>query len=73
MILYGAGMSDSDRHDPKNLPLLLLGGGCGQLKGGRHLIYNETPVANLHLTLLEKLGVRIDSIGDSYGELTGLT
>jgi len=73
MILYGAGMSDSNRHDPKNLPLLLLGGGCGQLKGGRHLRYEDTPVANLHLTLLDKLGVHTDSIGDSYGELTDLS
>lgn len=73
MILYGAGMSDSNRHDPKNLPLLLLGGGCGQLKGGRHLLYKETPVANLHVTLLDKLGVRVDRIGNSYGELTGLS
>lgn len=73
MIMYGAGMSDGNLHDPKNLPMLLLGGGCGQLKGGRHLRYKETPVANLHVTLLDKLGVHIDSIGDSQGKLTDLS
>ena len=72
MIMYGAGMSDSNAHDPKNLPIVLLGGGCGQLKGGRHLRYpKDTPVANLHVTLLDKLGVQIDNIGDSYGEVDG--
>jgi hypothetical protein len=73
MILYGAGMSDSNRHDPKNLPLALLGGGCGQIKGGRHILYKDTPVANLHLTLLDKLGVHANRIGDSYGELSELS
>lgn len=69
MILFGAGMSDGNLHDPKNLPIALLGNGCGQLKGGRHLRYKETPLANLHVTLLNKLGVHVDSIGDSQGEL----
>ena len=73
MIIFGSGMSDSNLHDPKNLPILLVGGGCGQLKGGRHLRYKETPLANLHLTLLDKLGVRIDSIGDSQGEIADLS
>ena len=73
MILFGAGMSDGNRHDPKNLPLVLAGGGCGQLKGGRHLRFTETPLANLHVTLLNKLGVHIDSIGDSRGELADLS
>jgi hypothetical protein len=70
MLIYGAGMSDGNTHDPLNLPILLLGGGCGQLKGGRHIRFEkDTPLANLHLTLLDKLGVHIDRIGDSSGRL----
>jgi hypothetical protein len=73
MIVYGAGMSDSNAHDPKNLPILLAGGGTGLLKGGSHLRFpKETPLANLHLTLLDKLGVRVDKLGDSAGELPEL-
>ena len=74
MIIYGAGMSDGNAHDPKNLPVLLLGGGCGSLNGGRHIRYpKDTPLANLHVTLLDKLGVHIDKIGDSTGTLSGLS
>jgi hypothetical protein len=74
MIIYGAGMSDGNAHDPKNLPVLLLGGGCGALKSGRHIRYpKDTPLANLHVTLLDKLGVHIDKIGDSRGGLSGLS
>jgi hypothetical protein len=73
MIIYGAGMSDGNAHDPKNLPLLLLGGGRGTLKSGRHIRYPKgTPLANLHIALMGKLGVHLDSIGDSTGELTDL-
>jgi hypothetical protein len=73
-IIYGAGMSDGNGHDPKNLPILLLGAGAGQIKSGRHLRYAKgTPLANLHVTLLDKLGVPIDNIGDSNGELTDLS
>jgi uncharacterized protein DUF1552 len=65
-LVYGAGMSESNSHDPHNLPILLVGGSAGQLKGGRHIRYPEaTPLANLHLTVLDKLGVRLDQIGDS--------
>jgi hypothetical protein len=65
---YGSGNS----HDPHDIPLLLLGGGAGHLKGGRHIRYPKadvTPLANLHLTLLDQLGVRWDRIGDSTGRL----
>jgi hypothetical protein len=72
MLIYGSGMGDCNAHDPRNIPLLLAGGGAGQLKGGRHIRYpKETPLANLHLTLLDKLGVSLDSIGDSTGRLDG--
>jgi Protein of unknown function (DUF1552) len=70
ILIYGTGMGDCNAHDPRNIPLLLAGGGSGQLKGGRHIRYpKETPLANLHLTLLDKLGVHLDRIGDSTGRL----
>jgi hypothetical protein len=69
-MLYGAGMSDSNAHDPHDIPLLLVGGGAGHLKGGRHIRYPKgTPLANLHLTLLDQLGVPCDRLGDSTGPL----
>ncbi len=71
MVLYGAGMSDSNRHDNKGLPLVLIGGGSGHLEqGGRHLRYAEgTPITNLHLTILDKMGVPVDTMSDSTGRL----
>jgi hypothetical protein len=73
-MIYGSGMSDGQTHDPLNLPILVVGGGFGQLKGGAHIRYpKDTPLANLHLTLLDKLGVRIESIGDSTGEFNQLS
>jgi hypothetical protein len=73
MILYGAGMGDGNAHSPHDLPTVLLGGGCGVLKGGRHLkAPSETPFMNLGLSLLDKVGVEIPSIGDSTGRLVGL-
>jgi hypothetical protein len=69
-IVYGTGMGDCNAHDPRAIPVLLVGGGGGQLKGGRHIRYpKETPLANLHLTLLDKLGVHVDRMGDSTGRL----
>ena len=70
IMMYGTGMGDCNAHDPRNIPLLLAGGRAAQIKGGRHLVYpKETPLANLHLTLLDKLGVHLDRIGDSTGRL----
>lgn len=74
LILYGAGMSDSNAHDPRNLPILLAGGGAGRLKGGRHIRFaKDTPLANLHLTVLDMLGVHMDGLGDSSGRVQHLT
>jgi hypothetical protein len=73
MIVYGAGMSDGNSHSPVNLPILLVGGGAGKVRGGRHLKYSgDTPLANLHTTLLDKLGVPIDKLGNSTGELSDI-
>ena len=71
MLLYGAGMSDSNAHDNKGLPMVLVGGGSGTLKpGGRHLVYKDkTPATNLHLTILDKMGAPVDRIADSTGPL----
>src|SRR5438067_396793 len=68
-IMYGAGMADSNSHSPIDIPLVLAGGGAGRLKGGRHVRFRNVPLANLHLTLLDQFGVRIDRIGDSTGPI----
>ena len=70
VMMYGTGMGDCNAHDPRSIPLVLAGGRSAQLKGGRHIKYaKETPLANLHLTLLDKLGVHLDKMGDSTGRL----
>src|SRR5262249_22239581 len=69
MILYGGGLSNSDRHTHGPLPTLLVGGGAGTLKGGRHLVYPaHTPLTNLHLTMLNLLDVPTQKLGDSTGQ-----
>ena len=68
MIVYGAGMADSNSHYSGDLPILLAGGAAGT--GGRHMQHEpDTPLANLHLSLLDKMGVPIESLGDSTGRL----
>ena len=70
MIVYGSSMSDGNDHLLQNLPILLVGGGRGQLRGGRHFRYPEaTPISNLFLTLLDKLGIAVEKFGDSTGKL----
>jgi hypothetical protein len=70
-LMYGTGMGECNAHDPRNIPLVLAGGGAGTLKGGRHIRYpKETPLANLHLTMLDNFGVKWDRIGDSTGRLS---
>jgi Protein of unknown function (DUF1552) len=69
-ILYGSGISNSNRHSGDNLPILVVGGGAGTLKGGRHLAYDKQPsMANLLVTLMDKLGVPVERIGGSTGAL----
>jgi hypothetical protein len=73
MYLYGSGMGNPNAHDHINLPIMVAGGGDGRMKGGRHVTYADpTPLANLHLTLLEKAGVRMDSFADSQGKVDEL-
>ncbi len=73
LYLYGSGMGNRDMHDHTNLPILVAGGGAGKLKGGRHIRYDKpTPLANLHLTLLDRVGVRLDSFADSNGKVKEL-
>jgi hypothetical protein len=69
-ILYGSGISNSTRHSGDNLPLLVMGGGAGTLKGGRHLAYTDKPtMANLLVTLMDKMDVPVEKIGGSTGKL----
>jgi len=71
--LYGSGMGNSSLHDHENLPILVAGGAATGLKGGRHIQYKDgTPLANLHLTLLDRVGVHPDSFGDSSGKMDDL-
>ncbi|MEP7362803.1 MAG: DUF1552 domain-containing protein [Acidobacteriota bacterium] len=69
-ILYGSGISNSTRHSGDNLPLLVVGGGAGSLKGGRHLKFAKSPpMANLLVTLMDKMGVPVERLGGSTGRL----
>ena len=79
ILYYGAGMAEGD-HQPWNLPIVVAGGGAGTISGGRHLRYADaasdarsvrggTPLANLHLTVADKLGIRMDALHDSTGQL----
>jgi hypothetical protein len=73
MLLYGAGLSNPNEHAHIDMPLVLLGGAAGQLKGNRHLAYPaDTPMANLLVSMLGKLGVPVDDFGDSTGPLVDL-
>ena len=73
VILYGRGIGNPNVHDHTNLPILVAGGAAGGMKGGRHIRYNQpVPLANLHLTLLDKVGVKIDSFADSTGKINDL-
>ena len=70
MFLYGAALSNPNLHAHYDLPLAVVGGGAGQLRGGRHLVYrSETPMTNLLLSLLDKAGVPVEKLGDSTGRL----
>jgi hypothetical protein len=70
MVLYGSSMSNGNQHDHDPLPVVLAGGASGQLNGGRHMTYApHTPMSNLLLSMLDKLGIQADKHGDSTGKL----
>jgi Protein of unknown function (DUF1552) len=74
MLVYGSAISDGNRHSHDDLPVLMAGRGNGMLKTGRHVIYEkETPMTNLYLTLLDRMGIEPESIGDSTGQLQHVT
>jgi uncharacterized protein DUF1552 len=74
LILYGSGMGDSNLHDPRNLPILLVGGVAGSPRGGRHIKFEAgTPLTNLYMSMLASVDVPVEQIGDSTGRLTPLT
>jgi len=74
LYLYGSGMGNPNVHDHTNLPVIVAGGAAGGMKQGRHIRFDKpTPLANLHLTLLDKAGVRLDKFADSTGEIKQLS
>jgi len=74
MILYGSGLSDGNRHNHHDLPAMLVGGCAGQLTGGRRVqVAKDTPNTNLFLAMLDKLGVPLDTLGDSTGRVDALS
>jgi hypothetical protein len=74
MIVYGSGIGDGNRHNHDDLPILMFGKGGGSIQSGRHVQYpGETPLADLHLAILERLGVSTEKLGDSKGRLPGLS
>jgi hypothetical protein len=73
LYLYGSGIGNPNVHDHTNLPIIVAGGSATGMKGNRHLAYAKpTPLANLHLTLLDRVGVHLDSFADSNGKVDEL-
>ena len=73
LYLYGSGMGNPNVHDHTNLPIIVAGGAAGKMQGGRHIRFAEpTPLANLHLTLLDKVGAKVDRFADSSGKIEKL-
>lgn len=70
MLLFGSNMSNSNAHNQYPLPTTVIGRGGGALRGGQHIHFAErTPLANVHLTLLQRAGIAIDRVGDSTGAI----
>ena len=73
MIVYGSGISDGNLHSHDDLPILLAGNANGTIKPGRHIRFpKETPLSNLYVSMLNRMGVEAARVGDSTGELTTL-
>jgi hypothetical protein len=74
MLMYGSGISDGDRHNHDDLPIILAGGGAGRIKTGRHIRYpNRTPLCNLYVYMLNEMGAKVDKFGDSNAKLDKLS
>jgi hypothetical protein len=73
VVLYGSGLSDGNIHLPQNLPIVVAGGGGSMLKGGIHVQHKGAPLANLHMTLMDKFGVQVEKLGNSTGRLEGIS
>jgi hypothetical protein len=74
ILVYGSGISDGNIHFHLDLPTVVVGGGAGTLKGGRHLRYkDDTSITNLYVSVLDKLGVPVETFGDSTGKLDYLS
>jgi len=74
MICYGAGISDGNKHNHDDLPILVAGGAGGTLRGGRHIALEiKTPLCNLYLDMLNRCGIDRQKFGDSTGRLEGLS
>jgi hypothetical protein len=72
VLLYGSGLSDGNIHLPENIPVMVAGKGSGTLKGGEHLMHKGMPLANLHVSLMDKFGVHVDKLGNSNGKVEEL-
>ena len=73
LFLYGSGISDSNTHFHDDLPIALVGGKSAGIQGGRYVRYPKQPLTNLHIAILEKLGLPLAKLGDSTGKIQGLT
>lgn len=74
MVLFGSGFRDGNSHNPHNLPIILAGKGGGTISSGRHLTYSkDSPLCNLYLSMIRRMGVEAERFGDSTGELAKLT
>lgn len=73
MVIYGSALSDANRHQHDDLPIVLAGGGAGTITGGRHVRYTEeTPMTNLYLSMLDRMNVKAEHFGDSTGRIDNL-
>ena len=73
MLVYGSGLADGNRHEHVNLPVVIAGGGCGTIKSGRHLEVKQTPINNLFISMLDRMGVPGETLGDSTGLIRELS
>jgi hypothetical protein len=73
MILYGAGLADGNSHQHDHLPTMLMGGACGSVRAGRFLkVADQTPITNLYVSMLMRMGVDVEKLGDSTGKISDL-